>query len=104
MIHEVACLRIDPADAAAFEAAVAACIPLFRDAKGFRSFALGRTIEDPARYELRIGWDTVEDHMVAFRGSPAFADWRARVGGHFTHPPEVVHTACVCTAEPRPQD
>lgn len=104
MIHEVASLRIDPADAAAFEAAVAACIPLFRDARGFRSFALARIIEDPARYELRIGWDTVEDHMGAFRGSPAFADWRARVGGYFTHPPEVVHTDRVASAEPRPED
>jgi hypothetical protein len=36
-------------------------------------------------------WDTLEDHMVGFRESPAFAEWRALLGPHFAGPPAVEH-------------
>ncbi len=38
-----------------------------------------------------IFWDTVENHTVDFRGSPAFQDWRAIVGPYFASPPVVEH-------------
>ncbi|EZP71045.1 Antibiotic biosynthesis monooxygenase [Sphingomonas paucimobilis] len=94
MIYEVASLTIDPAKAQAFEKAVAQAAPLFRDAQGCRSMSLERVIEDPARYQLVVGWDRLEDHMEHFRASPAFQQWRALAGPFFTAPPEVVHTAC----------
>lgn len=95
MIYEIARLTIDPARAAAFEAAVAGCAPFFRAAHGCHSMRLEHEIEDPSRYRLVVGWETVEDHMVGFRGSPAFAEWRAAVGPFFAAPPEVVHTQVV---------
>ncbi|WP_309092237.1 hypothetical protein [Phenylobacterium sp.] len=36
-------------------------------------------------------WDTVEDHTVRFRSSPAFDRWRALAGPHFGGPPQVSH-------------
>ena len=38
-----------------------------------------------------IWWQTLENHTVDFRGSPAFADWRAIVGPFFAAPPAVEH-------------
>lgn len=95
MINEVAHLTIDPARAADFEAAVSGCADLFRHAPGCRAMRLEREIEHPGRYRLVVGWDTVEDHTITFRGSEAFARWRAVAGPFFTTPPEVVHTRIV---------
>ncbi|MCB2065673.1 MAG: antibiotic biosynthesis monooxygenase [Erythrobacter sp.] len=91
MIHEIAQITIDPARAAEFEAAVAAAAPHFRAAEGCRSMRLERVVEDPARYRLVVGWDSVEAHMVTFRESAGFQQWRALAGPFFTEPPVVEH-------------
>ena len=57
-------------------------------AEGFRGFKVNKGVEHPDRYVLMIFWDTLEDHTVGFRGSPAFAQWRAIVGPFFAAPPE----------------
>ena len=38
-----------------------------------------------------MGWDTLEDHTVGFRESPAFAEWRSHIGPFFDGQPEVDH-------------
>ncbi len=95
MIHEIARLTIDPAKAEAFEQAVASCVELFRAGVGCHGMALQRCIETPATYELRVAWDSVEDHMVHFRQSAAFQEWRNRVGSFFVEPPKVDHVTTV---------
>ena len=95
MPFEIARLTIDPAEAEAFEAAVARCAPLFHAAEGCRAMSLERECENPARYLLRVDWRTVDDHMVTFRGSPAFAEWRAIAGPFFREPPVVIHSEVV---------
>ncbi|HEX8446664.1 MAG TPA: antibiotic biosynthesis monooxygenase [Sphingomonas sp.] len=80
MITEIAHLTIDPAQADAFEAAVAAVSCVFRDAPGCRGMALEREIEDPACYRLRVAWISVDAHMVDFRNSEGFQRCRAAVG------------------------
>ena len=64
-------------------------------AKGFQGYKVKRSIESPGRYLLMIYWDTLEDHTVGFRGSPAFAEWRAIVGPFFAQPPVVEHLELV---------
>lgn len=91
MIHEIATLTIDPARAAAFEAAVAEARPHFESASGFVSFALDRSIEHPERYRLVVGWENVEAHMVEFRESAGFQAWRALAGPFFVGSPSVEH-------------
>ena len=51
-----------------------------------------RTIERPNIYRLVVGWATLEDHMVHFRESSDFQEWRRLVGPHFAAPPKVEHT------------
>ena len=92
MILEHADIRIDPAQASAFEEAIErGARSVISNAKGFQGFQVNRSIESPGRYLLTIDWDTLEDHTVGFRGSPAFAEWRAIVGPFFVAPPVVEH-------------
>jgi heme-degrading monooxygenase HmoA len=96
MILEHADIRIDPAQASAFEEAILrAASTVITQAKGFQGFKVNRSIESPGRYILMIYWDTLEDHTVGFRQSPAFAEWRGIVGPFFTQPPVVEHLELV---------
>ena len=96
MILEHADIRIDPANAAAFEEAILrGASTVITTAKGFRGFKVNRSIESPGRYLLMIYWDTLEDHTVGFRGSDSFTQWRAIVGPFFAQPPVVEHLELV---------
>jgi quinol monooxygenase YgiN len=95
MITEIAKLTIDPANAAAFEAAVAQAATVLRAAEGCHHMALERVTEDPAQYRLMVQWDSVAHHMVTFRESEGFKQWRALAGPYFAAPPVVEHTETV---------
>ena len=96
MILEHADIRIDPAQATAFEEAITrGASTVIAQAKGFQGFKVNRSIESPGRYILTIYWDTLEDHTVGFRQSSAFAEWRSIVGPFFLQPPVVEHLELV---------
>ena len=69
MVTEIAYLKIDPARAAEFEAAVAAAAPYFKAGEGCHGMRLERVEEDGALYRLSVDWASVEHHMVTFRES-----------------------------------
>ena len=92
MILELADIRIQPGQQAAFDAALQKGLDtVVARAQGFRGFKINRGIESPERYLLMIFWDTLEDHTVHFRGGPLFPAWRAIVGPFFAAPPVVEH-------------
>jgi heme-degrading monooxygenase HmoA len=92
MILELADIRIHPGKQAAFDAAIIQGVEtVISKAKGFRGFKVNKGVESPERYVLMIFWETLENHTVDFRGSPAFQDWRALVGPFFAAPPAVEH-------------
>ena len=64
-------------------------------AKGYKGHTVRHSIETPERYLLQIQWETLENHTVDFRGSPAFGEWRAIVGPFFAAPPVVEHFTSV---------
>ncbi|GLK79802.1 antibiotic biosynthesis monooxygenase family protein [Methylopila turkensis] len=92
MIWEIAEIDVKPGSEAAFEAAAAKAVPLFKRSKGCRGMQIQRSIEHPSRYRLIVDWESVEDHTVGFRGSEEFQEWRRLVGPHFAEPPRVEHT------------
>lgn len=98
MITEIAQIEIDPARAAAFEAAVAEAEAEFRAAAGFVSFALNRSIEHPGRYRLMVGWTSVDAHMIDFRASPGFQRWRELASPFFLTAPSVEHVRSIMPA------
>ncbi len=92
MILEHVDIRIHPGQQAAFDEAIQRGVnTVIAHAKGFRGFKVNKCIESPDRYILMLFWDSVDDHMVGFRQSPAFAEWRAIVGPFFASPPVMEH-------------
>jgi heme-degrading monooxygenase HmoA len=92
MILEVADIRIQPGKQAEFDAAIQRGVEtVIAKATGFSGYRVVKGIESPERYLLQIWWATLENHTVDFRGSAAFADWRAIVGPFFASPPQVEH-------------
>jgi heme-degrading monooxygenase HmoA len=93
MILEIAQIAVRVGMEAEFEAGVAEAVPLFRRAKGCLSMELVRSVEVPGRYRLLVGWETLENHTVDFRGSDDFQTWRGLVSHCFDGAPEVEHAA-----------
>lgn len=92
MILELADIRIHPGQNAAFEEAIQRGLQtVIHAAQGFQGYQVNRGIENSERYILQIFWDTLEDHTLGFRQSPAFAEWRAIVGPFFAVAPLVEH-------------
>jgi heme-degrading monooxygenase HmoA len=92
MILELADIRIQPGQQAAFEEAIERGLKtVISKAQGFRDFKVSKGIESPERYVLQIHWETLENHTVDFRGSDLFTQWRAIVGPFFAAPPVVEH-------------
>ena len=100
MILELADIRIAPGQQTAFDEAIQRGLTtVIAGARGFQGFKINKGIESPERYILQIFWDTLEDHTVGFRESPAFADWRAIVGPFFAAPPVVEHFTLLARSE-----
>lgn len=97
MILEFVDIRIHPGQQAAFDEAIQRGLDtVLAKSKGFAGYKVNRGVESPERYLLTIFWETIEDHMVGFRESPAFAEWRAVVGPFFAQPPAMEHFNLVC--------
>ena len=91
MITEIAQIDVKPGSEKDFEAAVAKAKAAFGRSKGFHGFELHKSVEKPQRYRLMVKWETLENHTVDFRQSPAFQEWRAIVGSYFAAPPSIEH-------------
>ncbi len=100
MILELADLRIQPGQQAAFDEAIQRGIKqVISGATGFQGYKINQGIENPERYILQIFWATLENHTIDFRESPAFGEWRAIVGPFFATPPIVEHFNLVAKSE-----
>jgi heme-degrading monooxygenase HmoA len=92
MILELADLRIQPGKQAEFDAAIQRGVNnVIAHCKGFHGYKINKSVETPERYLLMIFWETLENHTIDFRQSPAFQEWRAIVGPFFAAPPVVEH-------------
>ena len=99
MILEFAQITIRLGSESQFEAVFPAAIKVLGSSKGYLSHDLRRSVETPNRYALIVQWQTLEDHTVGFRGSPAFAEWRAHIGPFLESPPVVEHFQAVAGAD-----
>jgi heme-degrading monooxygenase HmoA len=95
MVLEIADIEILDGMAEEFERNVPKGLSIFRQAKGFVSLKLMKSIEKANRYKLLIEWETVEDHIVTFAGSDGLRQWRALVGHCFARPTRVEHCEAV---------
>lgn len=92
MILELVDLKIQEGKQAEFGAAIKKGVnEVISKSRGYIGHQINHCIESPDRWVLMIYWETLENHTVDFRGSPAFAEWRAIVGPFFAQPPHVEH-------------
>lgn len=91
MILERAIFTIKPGQAGDFENAFRQAAPLIRAAKGCHKAEMHRGVENPDTFLLLVEWNMLEDHMVGFRESKAFGEWRAILSPHFAGPPAMEH-------------
>ena len=91
MVLEVAVLDVVPGRADDFERAFAEAESILREAKGYRSHELLACVERESRYLLLVRWESLEDHTEGFRGSPAYARWKALLHSYYDPFPEVEH-------------
>ena len=91
MIMETAFMEIVPGKELEFETAMEQAKAVVSQAKGFQVIHVHRGVEKPSSYLIAIGWDSVQDHMVGFRESELFAQWRGLISSFFANPPEVTH-------------
>ena len=100
MILEIADIRIQPGRQAEFDAAIQrGVVEVIAKAKGYRGYKINKGMESPERYVLMVFWETLENHTLDFRQSPAFAEWRAIVGPFFAQPPAVEHFTLLARSE-----
>lgn len=91
VVVEHAELTIIPGREAEFEQAFPLGEQAIAKSPGYRWSRLLRQVEDPSTYLLLVGWESLEAHIVEFRGSELFPQWRGVVGEFFAAPPVVTH-------------
>ncbi len=89
MILEAAMLQVTPGREHEFEDAFRRASPIIAAAQGYLSHELQRCVEADGKYLLLVRWETLEDHTIGFRGSPAYQEWKALLH-HFYDPFPVV--------------
>jgi heme-degrading monooxygenase HmoA len=92
MVYEMAQMVIKPGMESAFEHGVAEAVPLFQRARGCHGLRLLKWIEQSSRYTLMVTWETVDDHVVHFRQSEDYKEWRRLVGECFASKSQVTHS------------
>lgn len=91
MILEMVIIQINTGQEAEFERAFADASRLLATAKGYITHQLQRCIETPGRYINLVRWESVDDHMLGFRGSPAYQEFRALVMPYYAVPSQMEH-------------
>jgi heme-degrading monooxygenase HmoA len=95
MVLEHAVITVRDGASQEFEAAVRQARAVIAASPGFVSLSLHRGVEAPDRYLLLVEWETLDDHIVGFRQSDRFTEWRALIGPFFESPPMVDHVEAV---------
>jgi heme-degrading monooxygenase HmoA len=91
MILEAASFKIKAGESPRFEAAFADAAKVICQASGYISHAMQRSVDVDDHYLLLVKWHTRDDHMIGFRESPLFLEWRRLIGPYFAGTPEVEH-------------
>ncbi len=98
MITEHALLEVIPGQESDFMQTMARAKMIISASPGFVGLRVERCIERPNTFLLLVEWATLDDHLVGFRESAAYQEWRSLLH-HFYDPfPVVEHFEGVFTA------
>lgn len=91
MVTEFAEIEVKPGLEQEFIAGVKKSTSAFKRSVGCHGLHLVRSVENPLKFVLQVQWESVEHHMVTFRATPEFQEWRENVGHCFAGTPSVWH-------------
>ena len=81
MILEVAILNIKDGSENDFENDFKIASIYISTIKGYRNHSLRKCIEQKNKYILLVDWNTLDDHVIGFRQSKEYLEWK-----HLLHP------------------
>jgi heme-degrading monooxygenase HmoA len=90
-VLESAVLDVRPGEEAAFEASFSEAQSIIAASPGYLSHTLLRCMESKSRYLLLVWWRDLASHTEGFRGSPAYARWKALLHHYYDPFPTVEH-------------
>ncbi len=91
MILEIVTTHVQEGKEAEFEAAFKKASQFLIQANGYIGHELRRSLETKGRYVNLVRWESVDDHMIGFRGSPAYEEFRALIVPYFAQPSQMEH-------------
>jgi heme-degrading monooxygenase HmoA len=91
MIFEAAMLYVKQGKEKEYEEAFRKASEIISSMKGYLSHELQRCMEVEGKYLLLVKWEALEDHIVGFRQSSEYQEWKKQLH-HFYDPfPTVEH-------------
>jgi heme-degrading monooxygenase HmoA len=91
MILEAVVLQVKKGMEQEYEEAFRKASKIISSIKGYISHELQRCMEAEGKYLLLVRWETLEDHIVGFRQSHEYQEWKNQLH-HFYDPfPTVEH-------------
>ncbi|HMU97662.1 MAG TPA: antibiotic biosynthesis monooxygenase [Chitinophagales bacterium] len=91
MILEAFTLKIKAEQTVKFEENFLKASEIINKSKGYIKHELHACKEIKNQYLLMIYWETYENHMIDFRNSEGFKEWRALLQDFYDELPTVLH-------------
>ena len=91
MILEIAVLYVKEGQEQQFEKDFAIAGQYISAIKGYVKHSLRKCVEENNKYILLVDWLTLEDHIIGFRTSPEYLEWKALLHHYYDPFPIVEH-------------
>ncbi len=91
MILETAVLYVKPGTMNEFESKFRQASKIIARAAGYIGHELHKCVEESDKYLLLVQWGSITDHVVGFRQSEDFEEWRSLLHPFYVQSPSVQH-------------
>ena len=91
MILEIATLYVSAGRQKKFEEDFKTAKQYISSVKGFKSLTLQKNLEQNNKYVLLVRWEKIEDHLIGFRQSKIYNQWKELLHHYYDPFPVVEH-------------
>lgn len=91
MILEAVMLQVKQGMEEDYEVTFKKASSIISSMKGYISHELQRCMEQKGKYLLLVQWETLEDHVIGFRLSQEYQEWKALLHHYYDPFPTVEH-------------
>jgi len=91
MILEAVMLQVKPGSEGDYEETFRTASKIISSMPGYVSHNLQRCMEVKGKYLLLVSWENIEDHIVGFRESNEYKEWKNLLHRYYDPFPVVEH-------------